>query len=51
VYALAPWFRIDKRFETTETLLQFFHRHGYTTLTCGKVFHDSYPPKADRTTG
>jgi len=51
VYALAPWFRTAKGFETTETLFQFFHRHGYTTLTTGKVFHDAYPPKLDRADG
>jgi arylsulfatase A-like enzyme len=51
VYALAPWFRTAKGFETTETLFQFFHRHGYTTLSGGKVFHDAYPPKLDRASG
>ena len=51
VYALAPWFRTAKGFEDAETLLQFFRRHGYTTLTGGKIFHDAYPPKADRPTG
>src|SRR5688572_4352953 len=51
VYALAPWFRTARGFEDAETLLQFFRRHGYTTLTCGKIFHDAYPPKADRPTG
>ena len=25
-------------------------KHGYTTLTGGKIFHDGYPPKADRRT-
>jgi choline-sulfatase len=51
VYALAPWFRTAKGFEDAETLLQFFHRHGYTTLTGGKIFHDAYPPKLERVTG
>ena len=51
VYALAPWFRTAKGFEDAETLFQFFHRHGYTTRTCGKIFHDAYPPKAERETG
>src|SRR5438105_5465741 len=51
VYALAPWFRTAKGFEDTETLFQFFHRQGYTTLTCGKIFHDAYPPKLERATG
>src|SRR6476619_5489967 len=43
VYALAPWFRTAKGLESTETLFQFFHRHGYRTVTCGKLFHDAYP--------
>ncbi|HJZ93441.1 MAG TPA: sulfatase, partial [Gemmataceae bacterium] len=51
VYALAPWFRTATGLETTETLFQYFHRHGYTTLTTGKVFHDAHPPKADRVDG
>jgi choline-sulfatase len=51
IYALAPWFRTASGFETTETLFQFFQRHGYTTLTTGKVFHDAYPPKAGRVDG
>ena len=51
VYALAPWFRTARGFEDVETLFQFFRRNGYTTLTCGKVFHDAYPPKAERPTG
>lgn len=51
VYALAPWFRTAKGFEKAETLFQFFRRHGYRTLTCGKIFHDAYPPKADRMSG
>ncbi|HEV3386945.1 MAG TPA: sulfatase [Gemmata sp.] len=48
VYALAPWFRSAEKFKNYPTLFQWFHAQGYTTLTCGKVFHDSYPPKADR---
>jgi len=51
VYALAPWFRTARGFENTETLFQFFHRHGYVTLTGGKIFHDAYPPKLDRSDG
>lgn len=51
VYALAPWFRTADRFRDTPTLLQWFRRHGYVTLTCGKVFHDAYPPRTDRRDG
>jgi arylsulfatase A-like enzyme len=51
VYALAPWFRTSPRLKDHETLFQFFHRHGYRTLTGGKVFHDAYPPKEGRANG
>lgn len=51
VYALAPWFRTSDKLKAHPTLLQWFHNNGYTTLTCGKVFHDAYPPKADRKNG
>jgi choline-sulfatase len=51
VYALAPWFRTAPRFTEVETLFQYFHRHGYTTQSCGKIFHDAYPPAASRTAG
>ncbi|MBY0512323.1 MAG: sulfatase [Gemmataceae bacterium] len=48
VYALAPWFRTSPRLKAHETLLQYFHRHGYATLAAGKLFHGGYPPKDDR---
>jgi arylsulfatase A-like enzyme len=48
VYALAPWFRTSDKLRDHETLFQSFHKSGYATLTCGKVFHDAYPPKLDR---
>lgn len=51
VYALAPWFRTSDKLRNHPTLFQWFHNNGYTTLTCGKVFHDSYPPKDVRTNG
>lgn len=51
VYALEPWFRDDPKFKDHETLFQYFRRHGYRTMTCGKVFHDAYPPPADRRDG
>src|SRR5215211_274308 len=44
VYALEPWFRDDPKLQDHQTLFQYFHRHGYRTMTCGKVFHDAYPP-------
>jgi choline-sulfatase len=51
VYGLDPWFRTAKRLKKLVTLPQYFQRHGYTTLTCGKIFHDAYPPKEERTDG
>jgi arylsulfatase A-like enzyme len=51
VYALAPWFRTSPKLKDHLTLFQWFHDHGYTTMTAGKVFHDAYPPKADRKNG
>ncbi len=48
VYALAPWFRTAEKYKDHVTLFQWFHKHGYKTLTCGKVYHDAYPPKVDR---
>lgn len=51
IYALSPWFRTVPKFAEAQTLYQYFHQHGYATLTCGKIFHDAYPPKLNRTTG
>src|SRR5262245_7719504 len=51
VYALAPWFRTAAPLADRVTLFQYFHIHGYKTLTTGKIFHDAYPPKADRDNG
>lgn len=48
VYALAPWFRASTKLRNHATLFQWFHQHGYTTLTGGKLFHGGYPPRADR---
>ncbi len=48
VYALAPWFRTSEKLKDHQTVFQWFHKSGYTTLTGGKVFHDAYPPKLDR---
>jgi arylsulfatase A-like enzyme len=51
VYALAPWFRTADKFKDHATVFQSFRKNGYKTLTCGKVFHDAYPPKLDRKDG
>ena len=48
VYALAPWFRTSGKFKDHATVFQWFRKHGYTTVTTGKIFHGTYPPKADR---
>lgn len=51
VYALNPWFRTAKPLRNRVTLPQYFMRHGYHVVTTGKVFHDAYPPQADRLDG
>lgn len=51
VYALNVWFRNNPRYHDWVTLPQYFMAHGYQTLTTGKVFHDAYPPPADRVDG
>jgi len=51
VYALAPWFRSDTKWKDHVTLPQHFAAHGYSTVTTGKIFHDAYPPEADRKSG
>ena len=40
VYGLAPWFRSLPEFAKTETLPQYFVRHGnYRTAMTGKIYH------------
>ena len=51
VYALEPWFRSAERWRDLVTLPQHFARHGYRTLTTGKVHHDAYPPQEGRAPG
>lgn len=51
VYALGPWFRSLEKYSNWETLPQYFEKHGYVTMTTGKVFHDAYPPKESRIDG
>jgi len=51
VYALDPWFRTSAPWKAHVTLPQYFAAHGYQTLTTGKIFHDAYPPPAERQTG
>jgi arylsulfatase A-like enzyme len=51
VYALNPWFRTAAPLKDLVTLPQYLAVHGYQTLTTGKVYHDAYPPPAERETG
>lgn len=51
IYGLAPWFRSVPGFEDVVTLPQYFHQQGYRTLTCGKIFHDAFPPGKARKDG
>ncbi len=51
VYALDPWFRTSSALRNWATLPQYFHRHGYRTLTTGKIYHDAYPPREVRDDG
>jgi arylsulfatase A-like enzyme len=51
VYALGPWFRTVEGFENWTTLPQHFQKHGYKTLTTGKVYHGAYPPRSGRKDG
>jgi len=39
IYGLAPWFRTVDELRHRVTLPQHFRRHGYRTLTAGKIFH------------
>ncbi|MCS6850699.1 MAG: sulfatase [Gemmataceae bacterium] len=45
IYGLAPWFRTLPRWRDRVTLPQHFARHGYRTLTAGKVYHGGIPAK------
>ncbi len=45
VYALEPWFRESPELKDLVTLPQHLRANGYRTLTAGKIYHGSYPPK------
>ncbi len=51
VYALAPWFRTNPDLADYVTLPQELARHGYRTLSGGKIYHDAYPPPEGRVDG
>ncbi len=42
IYGLAPWFREVETLRDIETLPQYFARHGYWTLSTGKIYHGRY---------
>lgn len=48
IYGLAPGIREVARTKDTVTLPQTFTRAGWTTYTCGKIFHDGALAPKDR---
>jgi arylsulfatase A-like enzyme len=50
-YALDPWFRSAPQLKDIVTLPQYFAKHGYVTLSTGKILHDAYPPRDERKPG
>lgn len=48
IYGLAPWFRTVPQWKDRISLPQHFRRHGYHTLTAGKIYHGGYPPRRQR---
>lgn len=51
VYALDPWIRTDPKWRDVVSLPQHFLANGYEVRTCGKIWHDAYPPPAERVDG
>jgi arylsulfatase A-like enzyme len=51
VYALDPWFRSAEPLKNLVTLPQHFQASGYVTMATGKLHHDGFPPKDQRTDG
>ncbi len=51
VYGLSPWFRSIPEFGDWVTLPQYFAANGYETITCGKIYHDAFPPRDARGKG
>jgi arylsulfatase A-like enzyme len=45
VYGLAPWFRNLPDWQDRVALPQYFHQHGYTTYSAGKIYHGGISPK------
>jgi arylsulfatase A-like enzyme len=42
IYGLAPWFRTVPEFKDVVTLPQYLKKHGYKTLSTGKIYHGRY---------
>lgn len=42
IYGLSPWFRHLEEFETIVSLPQYLAKHGYRTLSTGKIYHGGY---------
>lgn len=45
IYGLGPWFRDVPAFRDVVSLPQYLARHGYKTLTTGKIYHGGYGRK------
>ncbi len=45
IYGLAPWFRTVEELRDLVSLPQHFGRHGYRTLSTGKIWHGGHPPR------
>ena len=41
IYGLDPWFRSLESLRRKVSMPQYFHRAGYETYTCGKVYHNN----------
>jgi len=46
IYLNRPWFRSTQRNRDRVALPQYFAKHGYKTLTAGKIYHGSRVDKA-----
>jgi arylsulfatase A-like enzyme len=45
VYGLSPWFRTLPEWKDRVSLPQHFKKHGYRTLSCGKIYHGGMAAK------
>lgn len=44
IYGLSPWFRTVPQWQDRVPLPQYFARHGYRTLSGGKIYHEQRGP-------